>query len=298
MLLDYPAPAIFLFEEVNQNGSTKYNVVDGKQRLMTIFDFTKNIFPVSEKALLNDLRGKYFEELDKETKIKFWNYSFLVEYLPSADESIINNIFDRINRNVARLTAQELRHAKYYGLFISSAEELTDYLNELFKNSLPRIAQQSRKQMKDVELTAQLMLLIEEGPKGYNSEELDKAFSDRDAEWEQKETVSRIFVDTTSIINEVTEHDQTNTIKNSRFANQADFYSLFGAIALNRKENINTSIDIYMAKLIAFLSDIENDEIKGSHQNLETYYQHARVASNRTTARKERISILRNYINS
>lgn len=42
----------------------------------------------------------------------------------------------------------------------------------------PRIIDQSRRQMKDVELTAQLLLLVEAGqPRGYSQDELDAAFA-------------------------------------------------------------------------------------------------------------------------
>jgi uncharacterized protein with ParB-like and HNH nuclease domain len=76
LLLNYPAPAIFLFEEIQTNGIAKYNLVDGKQRLSTIFEFVENQFPISEMGSLNDLRGKYFEDLSNEQKVNFWNYSF------------------------------------------------------------------------------------------------------------------------------------------------------------------------------------------------------------------------------
>lgn len=39
ILLDYPAPAVFLFEDIDENGLAIYSVVDGKQRLSTVFEF-------------------------------------------------------------------------------------------------------------------------------------------------------------------------------------------------------------------------------------------------------------------
>ena len=170
ILLNYPAPALFLFEEIDTNGVAKYNVVDGKQRLTTIFDFVDNKFPISEKATNKNLRGKYFDDLSNDIKINIWNYSFIVEYIPSENESIINDIFDRINRNTAKLSAQELRHAKYSGAFITTSENMTDLFYSELRDNVPRITSQARKQMKDVEFVAQLLLLIEEGPKGYSQE--------------------------------------------------------------------------------------------------------------------------------
>lgn len=42
ILLDYPCPEIFLYEEIRADGSFLYKVVDGKQRLSTLFDFVGN----------------------------------------------------------------------------------------------------------------------------------------------------------------------------------------------------------------------------------------------------------------
>ncbi len=298
LLLNYPAPALFLYEEINQNGSAKYNVVDGKQRLSTIFDFVENRFPISDNASYNELRGRYFEELDNEVKIRFWNYSFLVEYLPSSDENIINNIFDRINRNVARLTSQELRHAKFSGIFISTVEELTDYVNDRFNNSFPRIASQSRKQMKDVELIAQILLMIEEGPRGYTSDDLDIAFAIRDSEWPEIDYVKGVFIQVVELLSEIFNLDQENIIKNSRLSNQADYYSLIGAISENIKEDIFIPVNQYYDKLRNFIQIIEDEEARNERPEIEHYYQNARVATNRTSARKDRVSILKNFINT
>lgn len=295
ILLNYPSPAIFLFEDINPDGKATYNVVDGKQRLSTVFEFVTNVFPISDTASLTDVRGKYFDEISKDLKIQIWNYSFLVEYLPTSDESIINSIFDRINRNVAKLTSQELRHARLSGHFIATAEDLAEFMIDSLA-TFPRIASQSKKQMKDVELVSQLMLLIEEGPKGYSSDELDKAFSDRDTTWDSKERISSLFKDTILCIKNILKLDTENILIRSRFTNQADFYSLFGAICYELMNDKAKSSEYYLEKFKQFLTIVENEE-KRQSTPLETYYQHARAASNRTTARRERIDILNDYLN-
>lgn len=297
ILLKYPAPAIFLFEEINELGTCTYNVVDGKQRLLTIFEFVDNKFPVSETASKTELRNKYFEELDKDSRIEFWSYSFLVEYLPTSDENIINNIFDRINRNVAKLTSQELRHAKFSGHFITTSEDLTDFIIDELGNIFPRIAQQSRKQMKDVEFVAQLLLLIEEGPKGYNIDELDQAFSDRDTIWENKNEVTKKFKQIIRIIREIQVNSVNNEFSRSRYANQADFHTLFGVILNDIIQNNIKNQDVYLVKLMTFSQLLDSEEKRIENNDFEKYYQHIKSASNRTKARKERIDILHKFIN-
>ncbi len=296
ILLNYPAPAIFLYEDINREGIAKYNVVDGKQRLTTLFKFIKGEYPVSDLAVISELRGKYFDELSSDVINRIWSYTFSVEYLPTTDENIINNIFDRVNRNVARLTSQELRHARFSGLFITTAEDLTEWTFEIFPRNFPRIGSQSKKQMKDVELVAQLMLMIEEGPKGYSIEELDKAFSDRDSEWENKDIVIQKYKETINSIKMITGNDPDNFLLRSRFQNQADFFSVFGAVSeLNNIGKSPDSISI-LDKIKSFTGILENEDQRSNNKTVEQYYEYVRTASNRTTARKERIRILKDFI--
>lgn len=289
LLLDYPAPTIFLYEEISAAGVTTYNVVDGKQRLTCIFSFINNEFPVSENCPIEDLRGSYFQEFSNDLKNKFWSYTFSVEYLPTNNESIINNIFDRINRNVAKLTSQELRHAKYSGEFISASEELTEWMNDKLPVNFPQIAKRSRSQMKDVELTAQLLLRLEAEPKGFNTNELDIAFGNRDDEWEEKDNITESFKDIINTVSTILSDDPENHLTRSRLKNQADFYSLVGAIhVLKQRDELPKLADI-KNRLIQFVTHEVTDE---SHNDIQSYYEYARVASNRTLARKERENIL------
>lgn len=289
LLLQYPAPTVFLYEEISNDGITQYNVVDGKQRLSTIFEFIDDKFPVSENAIISENRGLFFSELSSDTKTKFWSYSFSVEYLPTNDETIINNIFDRINRNVAKLTSQELRHAKYSGEFINACEELTEFMLIEFPYYFPQIAKKSMSQMKDVELVSQILLRFETEPKGYNTDELDYEFSTRDDEWQLKDEISQRFKNAIIAIKDLITSDETDTIIRSRFKNQADFYTLIGSIdSLLKIGNLPTN-DILKERIISFINHEVTEE---TDQNIKDYYEYVRAASNRTLARKEREKIL------
>src|SRR3954470_2975178 len=63
ILLEYPAPAVFLFEDIDEDGIAQYSVVDGKQRLSTVFAFLGNEFPVGDAASITSLRGRSFADL-------------------------------------------------------------------------------------------------------------------------------------------------------------------------------------------------------------------------------------------
>jgi Protein of unknown function DUF262 len=293
LLLEYPAPTVFLYEEISDEGVTKYNVVDGKQRLTTIFGFIQNKFPVSETAIISENRGSFFNDLSSDVKTNFWSYSFSVEYLPTKDETIINNIFDRINKNVAKLTSQELRHAKYSGSFITTCEELTEFMLIEFPDYFPQIAKKSLSQMKDVEFVSQILLRFESEPRGYSTDELDEEFGARDDDWEMKETISERFKYSINLIKALLISDTNDIILRSRLKNQADFYTLIGAIDSLKQKDLLPETETIKERLISF---INYEVIDTSNQDLKDYYEYVRAASNRTLARKERERILGSVI--
>ncbi len=295
ILLNYPAPAIFLYEEIEPSGFAKYSVVDGKQRLTTIFDFVENKFPVSSEAEQANLRGKFFSNLDDDDKVNLWNYQFSVEYIPTKEESIINNIFDRINRNVSNLTPQELRHARLSGLFISCAEDLSEVFGGELPSNFPRFNAKSRRPMKDVEFTAQLLLLLEVGPKDYSTDELDDAFAERDIIWDEKNEIEslfrRVIISIKDVI-KITLIDLTRT----RLHNQADFYSLFGAIGILMKEEKLPPVEKYADSITRFIKIVEDSGTRSSNKRATDYFEAATGASTDTPKRIKRIELVKSVI--
>jgi hypothetical protein len=293
VLLQFPAPAIFLYEEVTPDGTSTYQVVDGKQRLTTVFDFSKGLFPVSEESPAVHLRGKYFEQLSRDEKTAFWTYQFPVEYLPTNDETVINTIFQRINKNTSKLTRQELRHARFGGPFISAAEELTEFMFEALPQFFPRIQNQSRKQMKDVELVANLLLAIEHGPRGYSQDELDEAFSDRDIDWDEAPTVRKRFIEAVDRIAQIAKQPPENPLFKTRYRNQADFYSLFMAICEMLAGNeLDCSDDQYSDRLAEFIGIVENESERPNSSAATDYFKATRSNSNDSGPRRARHKVM------
>lgn len=298
VLNSYPAPAIFLYQEITSDGISKFSIVDGKQRLSTLFEFAENKFPVSETATITRLRGKYFKDLDTEVKQDFWKYQFAVEYVPSSDEAIINDIFDRINRNVSKLTPQELRHAKFNGIFINAVEDLTEWMISVLPPNFPSINTKSKKQMKDVELVTQLLLFLEEGVKSYRQEDLDQAFSDRESNWDDQDKIENEFKEVIKLIEKLIEKSpQDIDLRKTRLKNQTDFYSLFAAISeLNREKSLEISSEIsqklnQFLKLVNSAEDQRNQEAQDYYDAITTSPLYAGVEKTKT-----KINILKSLI--
>jgi hypothetical protein len=290
ILLDYPVPPVFLHETIDSEGLATYSVIDGQQRLATLLAFVDDEFPVAEDAAVARLQGRNFSDFPVKDKEQFWRYQLLVELLPNVDEATLTNIFDRLNRNVARLTRQELRHAKFSGEFATSAESMTDALYERLPHGFPHIAAASQRQMRDVELAAQLLLLAEAGADTFSQDDLDEKYSARDETWEDRPRVERRFRRTLNEIASLLEAEPQ--LVSSRLRNQADFYSLFGATLALVDQGTKIGNARTARKLMRFMTLVGDEVRRQENTNATNYYEAARSASNDRRQRVARIEHL------
>ena len=124
ILLGLPVPSIFLA----QSGSQKL-IVDGYQRIMTVYDYMRGIFSTDKKVfrLSNSekinarWRNKAFSELstDDQRKIKSTTIHAIIfeQKKPENDGTSLYQVFERINTSGRTLTPQEIRNCVYQGSF-------------------------------------------------------------------------------------------------------------------------------------------------------------------------------------
>jgi hypothetical protein len=176
ILNNYPAPPVFLHKTLNENGRATYHVVDGKQRLQTIIDFTQNKVRIPDDFSDITLQKKRWQDLERTTKDRFWNYSLIVEILPDVSEAVLRNTFERINRNARKLTSQEMRHAKYDGWFIQFVEaeaEKTDW------KDFGLVTTARSKRMLDVQFISELCAVVMKGSiTGFDQDALDELYAE------------------------------------------------------------------------------------------------------------------------
>ena len=79
------------------------------------------------------MSGAFFNDFEKqelsEWKKVFWKYELTIEYIDTDQIDIVNNIFDRLNRNGEPLTNQELRNAKFHSSEFYSLVEKCSKVN-------------------------------------------------------------------------------------------------------------------------------------------------------------------------
>lgn len=115
LILNIPIPSIYLSED----GKGNFIVIDGRQRLSTIFDFMEDKFRLSGLSILKELNGFNFSMLvdgKRNYKSKIEDRSLHIAKLRyGTDETFIIETFERVNTKGIKLNAQEIRNAIHQG---------------------------------------------------------------------------------------------------------------------------------------------------------------------------------------
>ena len=303
---DYPSPAIFLHKDVSKDGKSMYHVVDGKQRLETILGFANNNIRIAKTFGDTRLDGKKWKDLEGEDTLRhqFWNYQISVEMVDVIDGSIVNEVFDRLNRNSRRLTSQELRHAKFDGWFISYVEAEAE--KEEWKTL--GIATPARaKRMADAQFISELLLVNLTGTMaGFDQDYLDEQYANYD---EPDETVFD-FDEATSLASvERTKKfllavEKENGVVSKYAKNFNHFYTLWAVVAMNpgtandpagtavRFDNFMKAVEgLASSGIEAVISALGQPLPDGTRGEI-IYYENSRGASTDLTQRRERYNAL------
>lgn len=109
LMLRIPIPAFYFYE----NENSMFQVIDGQQRLITIFEFIQGKFKLSGLEYIGDsCNKKTFSELDERYKQRIYRTQLAVNVLDvRSPYKVIYDIFRRINTGGITLTAQEMRNA-------------------------------------------------------------------------------------------------------------------------------------------------------------------------------------------
>jgi hypothetical protein len=230
ILAGYPIPSIFLYKRVH-NGRNVYDVIDGKQRLETILMF---------EQVGRFKRGRFDVKLDlgEDDGPLWYDWPIIRKSFPNRRAALdgykiqtvevtgelgqIIDLFVRINSTGKRLTSGEKRHAKFYtSRFLKEAENLVRKFHKfLVGEKILTPAQIDR--MKGTELFAELLMSIYNGGPINKKTALDRAIGNDGVNGNSLAKISREFVRTLNRLKKMFPE-----LKQTRFRNSAEFYSLF-----------------------------------------------------------------------
>jgi hypothetical protein len=122
MINNMTVPPIIVYPETDPStGTEKHQIIDGQQRLTTIRDYLKGVFPLSSETEVEYsdnvgplVQGKRFEELPDAIKKQIKRYVLNIIVLPKDLElSLRLEIFRRINEAGVPLSPHDLRLAVF-----------------------------------------------------------------------------------------------------------------------------------------------------------------------------------------
>jgi Protein of unknown function DUF262/HNH endonuclease len=224
----FPVPSIFLYRR-EENGMPVYDVIDGKQRLETIFKFCRaagfkrHSFPV--RYQFSDDDAPYWYDW---SDLNWWRLtapflSYRIQTVEVSGElADIVDLFVRINSTGKSLTSSEKRHARFYtSPFLKEAQRLARGLQRSFRTQ--RILSPNQiARMKDVELISELIASVNVGGPIDRKVAVDRAVGNEALKRQTLAKVSKEVLSTFKAVKKV-----FPDLRSTRFRNSSEFYSLF-----------------------------------------------------------------------
>ncbi len=306
-----PCPTIFLFKRWDKRKKGYVNdVIDGKQRLETIFLFCRKltsdkiqVSPENRKKIKAWIKNSNFSELSSLQQRNFLDFLIPIGNIELKDEgdgssqgmADLIDAFVRINTQGKPLSNQERRHARYIEKpILKLAKESTKRFNKIFSMS-----NEQKGRMKDTEIALELLISIIKNEILNKKSAIDRALGEEFNKKQLKKAKAQ-FSKICQIIKSL------NLGKNTRFIRKtSDFYCLFVAIMklinsryiFQKYSKALKELTKFSAK-IAELTNAQQDKDYGYlKKNINTPFYKYWSTTQRSTDSKEyreiRIDILR-----
>lgn len=131
-LLDIPVPVVYLAKTEDN----KYEVIDGLQRLTSVFDYLDNKYKLQRLDILGDIVNKNFNELPESSQRKLEDAILRSFELSSGAGDIHFIVFERLNTGGVKLNDMEIRNCLYRGTLnglikdLASSSEFNRTINQ------------------------------------------------------------------------------------------------------------------------------------------------------------------------
>lgn len=314
ILRDRPLPNLFLWEHKEGN-KVVYDVIDGKQRIESLLEFTKPRAPISVK---------FAPESDPDWKCRDaceWTWKELQSHEPKITQRLlkyefpvvivqgtlpdVEQVFIRINSTGKKLTPQEIRHSKWYKNSDLLTEAETIAKTKKYENYFQTMGILSPGQvtrMKAIELLTEFMLSIERQDVLDRKKALDSVMGNKAI---NKNTIARLGREvktTLDIVRKIFPELHT-----SRFSKVTDFYALFFAVwkmkrdgyALTDKPSAPlafTVLNLVGLELSAYRQSFKEGERKMLRSPAREYHNTVLEGTDSAKHRRERVRIIESML--
>lgn len=233
-----PVPIVFVRERLDLDlQRTVREVVDGQQRLRTLFGFiapdvltdldpSRDVFEVLSKHN-TDIAGRPFARLPPDVKKALLSYEFGTYVLPpETEDRDVLKIFARINSTGVRLNGQELRNAEFFGDFKQLMYELA--LEQLDRwRQWGIFNEEAIARMLEVEFVSDVTVTMVRGEiTGKTQNRLDEAYRQYDSNFPWSAKVAGRFRRVMDMIDD----SVGPVLKSTVFTSEVNFFSLWALV--------------------------------------------------------------------
>ena len=149
-LIGLPVPVIYLAV----NNENEYEVIDGLQRLTSVFNFLNNELKLTGLEIKNELNGLQFKNLPKLLQNKLRNTTIrTIELTRTTEKDLVFLMFERLNTGGVALNEMEIRNCLYRGKLNDLIKELAQFKE--FKDCIDQ--KYIHKRMKDRSLVLRFL---------------------------------------------------------------------------------------------------------------------------------------------
>ncbi|MGO5065563.1 MULTISPECIES: DUF262 domain-containing protein [unclassified Clostridium] len=148
-----PVPVIYLASDISKVPHIS-NVIDGQHRLLAVYRFLNNEFPLTGLKKFKQLEKCYFNDLHTSIQNKLlYQISLTLEFIHVQDDPELElEIFTRYNQGTNPLTSQEIRHvvfsSKFNDWLIKKIDKwkTINYIKDIFNISSKRFGDKTTHQ--------------------------------------------------------------------------------------------------------------------------------------------------------
>jgi hypothetical protein len=302
MLRGLPVPIIFLREQVDPSKRrTVREVVDGQQRLRSVFSYVNDGFAVLP-AQNPSFGGCRFSALPRDAQTSFLGFQFSVVVLEGATDAVVLDVFARLNTYAQILNRQELLNAQYFGEFKQAVYALGyEHLEYWRTNGI--LSDRQIVRMGEAQLTTYLVVTMLAGIQHRRSHiaEMYEANDDRFRERRRTEKEFRSVVDA---INACFGDGLRDTIYTQRALFPSLFTAFYHALygvpntpELGPSKRLRAFSRGQLARIRTALMQLDS-EYKTSPRDprITEFYQASRVATNDRESRVRRARTILEWI--
>lgn len=164
ILANYPVPPIYCLKEAISEKDYSYSILDGKQRLTTVFDYIDGRYPLDAETpavtiddAVYELGGKYFTDLDLECQQEILRFKFTIYGFEDADDDLIEEIFFRLNNSTPLSKPQKAMPL----CGVENAKFIKSILSDRFFSEICKFSALQRRKSDDMCTLLQSMMLLD-----------------------------------------------------------------------------------------------------------------------------------------